>query len=157
MDIGTAGKPMPKSSTLMGPNLAGLLGLIFFPLDSYSKKQTAHRADICRSRQGRRRRRWHVGRRRFTDGGNRVFRRNLRSAPACPPDAQGTVDGKEERSGEDFWAPEIEECQTDGVTDGRPLDRPGNSWTHLASPKPKSKPNIQTVFPLLPGDSPTGW
>ena len=45
---------------------------------------------------------------------DRVFRRNLR----CPPDAQETVDEvekseSEKRRGEDFWAPEIEECQSD--------------------------------------------
>lgn len=156
MDIGTAGKPMPKSSTLVGPDLAGLLGLIFFPLDSYSKKQTAHRADICRSRQGRRRWRWQAaihGRRQPRLPPQSPFR--ARMLAGCPRSSRRKRG--EERSGEDFWAPEIEECQTDGVTDGRLLDRPGNSWTHLASPKPKSKPNIQTVFPLLPRDSPTGW
>ena len=82
------------------PKLRGLRGLIFFfPPDSYPNNQTAHRADIRRSRHRRRqrRRRRQGGDATDADGGDRVFRRNLRS----PPDAQETVDEAEKRKGEE--------------------------------------------------------
>ena len=74
------------------PKLRRLPGLIFFffPLDSYPKNQTAHRADIRRSRHPRRRR---EGGNATDADGDRVFRRNLRSPP--PPDAQEPVDEAE--------------------------------------------------------------
>ena len=109
--------PTPTSSTPMGrPNSDGLRGLIFFfPPDTptvtrITRPLTAPTFAVRDPNGG--------------DGGtamtprtrteDRVFRRNLR----CPPDAQETVDEvekseSEKRRGEDFWAPEIEECQSD--------------------------------------------